>query len=37
MVAVEPERRGMPLGVLAGRIRVADDVDAPLDDFAEYR
>lgn len=37
LVAVAQERWGMPLGTLAGRITVAADFDAPLDEFAEYR
>ena len=37
LVAVEEAKVVPRFGALAGRVRVADDFDAPLDDFADYR
>ena len=34
---VEPAQRDLRLGRHAGRVQVADDFDAPLDDFADYQ
>lgn len=34
VATARPERR---LGTAAGRVRIADDFDAPLDDFHGYR
>ncbi len=33
----ETRTRIQPPGALRGRIRIADDFDAPLDEFADYR
>lgn len=32
----EPEQKKPISGLLKGRMRIADDFDAPLDDFKEY-
>lgn len=36
LVAVRVEHPPVRLGVLAGEIELADDFDAPLDDFGTY-
>jgi antitoxin (DNA-binding transcriptional repressor) of toxin-antitoxin stability system len=37
LVLVESARPHRTLGWAKGQIRIADDFDAPLDDFSEYR
>ncbi len=37
LIALPEARRRRRLGSAKGRIRIADDFDAPLDDFAEYQ
>lgn len=37
LVLVESARPERTLGWAKGQIRIADDFDAPLDDFAEHR
>jgi prevent-host-death family protein len=37
LVLVESARRRRSLGWAKGVVRIADDFDAPLDDFADYR
>ncbi len=37
LVVAEPQHRTVRLGRYAGQVQVADDFDAPLDDFADYR
>lgn len=37
LVLVESARPERTLGWARGQIRISDDFDAPLDDFAEYR
>lgn len=37
LVVVESARPRRTLGWAKGQIRIADDFDAPLDEFAEYR
>jgi prevent-host-death family protein len=37
LVLVESARPRRTLGWAKGQLRIADDFDAPLDDFAEYR
>lgn len=32
----DPPRKPIPFGKFKGRIRMADDFDAPLDDFKDY-
>jgi len=34
--AVKPKAATRPFGLLKGQIHMADDFDAPLDDFREY-
>ena len=36
LVADKPKRKTRQFGRLKGKIRMADDWDAPLDDFKEY-
>ena len=36
MVYIEENRPKRKLGTAKGRIKIADDFDAPLDDFEEY-
>lgn len=36
LVAVRVEHAPVRLGALAGQVELADDFDAPLDDFAPY-
>ena len=36
LVVVEPRSKQVRFGRYAGQIRVADDFDEPLEDFAEY-
>ena len=37
LVLLDEARPTRRLGAAKGQIRIADDFDAPLDDFAEYR
>ncbi|HRD52763.1 MAG TPA: DUF2281 domain-containing protein [Flavobacteriales bacterium] len=32
----EPKRKPIPFGKFKGKIRIADDFDAPLDDMKDY-
>lgn len=32
----EPQRKRIPFGKFKGKIRMADDFDAPLDDLKDY-
>lgn len=32
----EPQRKHIPFGKFKGKIRMADDFDAPLDDLKDY-
>lgn len=32
----EPQQKKRPIGLMKGKIWMADDFDAPLDDFKEY-
>jgi DNA-damage-inducible protein J len=36
VITAEPEKRMPKPGCMKGKIRMADDFDAPLDDFKEY-
>ena len=33
---VDPQPMKRPIGMFKGKIRMADDFDAPLDDFKDY-
>jgi prevent-host-death family protein len=37
LVPVDEAREPREMGFYAGKVRMAEDFDAPLDDFSEYR